>query len=55
VIIFCLLLVSAVLVLYLNTAALLSCVTDNVMVEVFRICGKILLLEVSHHFYSNVL
>jgi len=54
VIIFCLLLVSAVLVLYLNTAAL-SCVTDNVMVEVFRICGKILLLEVSHHFYSNVL
>jgi len=24
-------------------------------VEVFRIFGKILLLEVSHHFYSNTL
>jgi len=27
--------------------------TDNAIVEVFYIFGKILLLEVSHHFYSN--
>ena len=33
----------------------LSCVTDNVTAEVFCIFGKILLLKVSHHFYSNTL
>jgi len=54
VIIFWLPLISAALVLYLKTATL-GCVTDNVIVEVFRIFGKILLLEVSHHVYSNVL
>jgi len=40
--------------LYLKTVAL-GCVTDNVIVEVFCIFGKILLLEVFHHFYSNAL
>jgi len=54
VIIFWLPLVSAALVLYLKSAAL-GCVTDNVTVEVFCIFGKILLLEVSHHFYSITL
>ena len=38
--------VSAALVLYLKTAAL-SCVTNNVIVDVFCIFSKILLLEVS--------
>jgi len=37
--------VSAVLVLYLKTAAL-GCVTDNVIIEVFCIFGKILLIEI---------
>jgi len=34
--------------------AALGCVADNV-IEVFYIFGKILLLEVSDHFYSNPL
>ena len=38
--------------LYLKTAAL-GCVTDNVVVEVFYIFGKILLSEVSYQFYGN--
>jgi len=56
VIYFCLQLVSAVLVLYLKTAALV-CVNDKCyrLVEVFCSFSKILLLEVSHHFYSNTL
>ena len=41
-------------ILYLKTAAL-GCVTDNGIVEVFCIFGKILLLEVFDHFYSNTL
>jgi len=45
--------VSAALVLYLKTAAL-GCVTHNVIVEINSIFGKIFLLEVSHHFYSNI-
>jgi len=36
--------VSAVLVLYLKTAAL-GCVTDNVTIEVFCLFGKILLID----------
>ena len=41
--------------MYLKTAAV-GCVTDDVLVEVFFF-GKISLLEleVSHHFYSNIL
>jgi len=54
VIIFWLPLVPVALVLYLKTAAL-DCVTDSVIIEIFYIFGKILLLEVSHHFYSNTL
>jgi len=53
-IIFWLPLVSATLVLYLKTAAL-GCVTDNVILEVLCIFGKILLLEVSHHIHSNII
>ena len=41
-------------VVYLKTAAL-GCVADNVIVEVFYNVGKILLSEISHHFYSNTL
>jgi len=52
VIIFWLTLVSAMLILYLKAAAL-GCVTDNVIVEVFCIFGKILPSEVSNHFYSK--
>jgi len=44
------------LCMYLKSAAL-GCLTDDVLVEVFCIFGKILLfeLEVSRHFYSKTL
>ena len=53
-IIFLLPLVAAPLVLYQKTAAL-SCVTDNVVVEVFHMVRKIFLYKLSHHFNSNTL
>jgi len=53
-IIFWLPLVSAALVLHLKTVAH-GCVTVNAILEVLCIFGNILLLEVSHHFYSNII